>query len=57
MVTLCIEVDDPRDLRSVDDPEIGPTDCTVNPTLTLRREGGINFFRILVCKIIKFVAE
>ena len=32
--TLCIEVEEPRDLRSVVDPEEGPIDCTVNPTLT-----------------------
>ena len=32
--TLCIEVEEPRDLRSIVDPEEGPIDCTVNPTLT-----------------------
>ena len=32
--TLCIEVEEPRVLRSVVDPDEGPIDCTVNPTLT-----------------------
>ena len=42
--TLCIDVEDPRDLRSVEDPDPGPTDCTVKPTLTL--ENGKRLFTI-----------